>query len=207
MLTRFMADNVALVLAVWAVIYASDYCLTIIGARFYLAMAREHTLVEGSYELTPIFQKDVNALRLFSPQFWIRWISSLLIILLAWLVFVLYAHLPEIFSILGGGLILREVVVHMRHGRNLFLFVSARNAQAWRSRIQYPRWLTLKMSAFEFFEFAILFTALALVVQEWFFVGGGLSCLLTGRQHWALGRAAQLASNHANPDDALSARK
>ena len=52
---------------VWACLYVSDYFLTIACARLY--RAQDRIVFEGSYEITPIFQADVNALRRISPRF------------------------------------------------------------------------------------------------------------------------------------------
>ena len=62
-------EKLWLILPIWVLVYLSDYYLTILGARAYEAGAKEHLLFEGSYELTPTFQKDVDALRVFSPKF------------------------------------------------------------------------------------------------------------------------------------------
>ena len=50
----------------WVVLYSSDYYLTIACARMY--QAQNVIVFEGSYEITPAFQSDVNALRLLSPR-------------------------------------------------------------------------------------------------------------------------------------------
>jgi hypothetical protein len=51
----------------WAALYVSDYALTIASARLY---SRQDKIVfEGSFEITPQFQADVNALRRVSPRF------------------------------------------------------------------------------------------------------------------------------------------
>jgi hypothetical protein len=52
---------------VWACLYMSDNYWTIASARLYHAQS---TIVfEGSYEITPLWQRDVNALRAFSLRF------------------------------------------------------------------------------------------------------------------------------------------
>jgi len=51
----------------WAGLYVSDYVLTIACARLY--QAQNKIVFEGSYEITPMFQADVNALRRVSPRF------------------------------------------------------------------------------------------------------------------------------------------
>jgi inorganic pyrophosphatase len=58
----------------WAVLYSSDLILTITCARPYQA---QHKIVfEGSYEITPFYRADVNALRYFSPRFLLVLVGS-----------------------------------------------------------------------------------------------------------------------------------
>jgi hypothetical protein len=47
-------------------LYVSDYLLTIASVRLY--QAPDKVVFEGSYEITPLFQNDVNALRRISPR-------------------------------------------------------------------------------------------------------------------------------------------
>jgi len=75
-----------LVLPLWLVLYIGDYCLTIIGARYYRSGVREHIVFERSYELTPALQSDIDALRLFSPKFVRAVIISSALIVFLWYV-------------------------------------------------------------------------------------------------------------------------
>ena len=53
----------------WALLYISDYACTIASAGAYRAGVSEYIEFEGSFELTPYYQADVNALRHFSRRF------------------------------------------------------------------------------------------------------------------------------------------
>ena len=57
----------------WAALFISDMHLTVTCARMYQAGVRDHIVFEGSYELTPYHQADIDALRRFSPRFLLRW--------------------------------------------------------------------------------------------------------------------------------------
>ena len=50
-------------------LYISDYSLTVYCARLYQTRAKDKLVLEGSYELTPYYQRDVDSLRHFSPRF------------------------------------------------------------------------------------------------------------------------------------------
>jgi hypothetical protein len=54
-------------LFVWVVLFISDYTMTLICARMYQAGAKEKLVIEGSYEITPYFQKDIDSLKVVSP--------------------------------------------------------------------------------------------------------------------------------------------
>src|SRR5947207_12636171 len=65
----FFVQNLWAGLSVWILLFVSDYTLTLICARLYQKSVREKIVFEGSYELTPYFQRDIDALRAVSPRF------------------------------------------------------------------------------------------------------------------------------------------
>lgn len=69
---------------VWMALYISDYYFTIACARLY--RGQNKIVFEGSYEITPVFQADVNALRPVSPRFYLILIASTgYVFLLRWI--------------------------------------------------------------------------------------------------------------------------
>ena len=64
-------------LIAWTVLYISDYSLTIMCARLYQAGANQKMAFEGSYEITPYYQRDINSLRRLSPRFFAALLLSL----------------------------------------------------------------------------------------------------------------------------------
>jgi hypothetical protein len=177
---------------IWTVLYISDYYLTIYAARLYQSGAKDHFSFEGSIEITPYYQEDVNALRRISPRFILMLIMSFGLILLLWLATVKFYSTPGLFSFGIGALILREAVVHIRHARNIFLFREACHSSGIEGRITYPRWLTLKASALELLSFAFLFLGLSLIGGSWFFIGGAFSCLGTSIRHFQYSKKARI---------------
>ena len=63
---------------------------------------------------------------------------------------------PEMYCFALGAMILVQLVVHMRHFRNLFLFRAAAS-DAVRGRIEYSRRVILRSSSLELLEFSGLF--------------------------------------------------
>ncbi len=77
-------QSIWLIIVIWSLVYVADYYLTILFARRHKEYLYTYVNYEGSLELTPEFQKDVDGLRLVSPQFIIRWLISLIFLYLLW---------------------------------------------------------------------------------------------------------------------------
>jgi hypothetical protein len=168
--------------ALWTVLYISDYAFTIASARLYQAGAKEKIAMEGSYELTPYYQNDIDSLRVVSPKF----IGALLCSLI--LLFGLWWLTVEMYKFALGAMILLELAVHTRHVRNFFLFRAIVTTDAVRGRIEYSRRLMLKMSSLELLTFAVLFVVLFGYTPSWFLFGGVVACFMQSVQHWQLAR-------------------
>ena len=83
--------------------------------------------------------------------------------------------------------------------------VSVVGKKGLRGRIEYPRWLSLRLSAVEILGFAVLFLVAFLISGSWFFIGGAISCLLTGVKHRDWAAKADLETAHvteSSPGDA-----
>lgn len=187
MLGVILVDNVWVAIAVWTAVYISDYFLSVWAARLYRNGAREHVTFTGSLEITPQFQDDINALRTISIRFLRALVFSVVVIAVAWVIAVRWLSIPYAFSILMGALICLEATAHIRHIRNIAFMKILIGTQGLKGRIEYPRWLSLRLSAVEILGFAVLFLIVFLISGSWFFVGGALSCLVTGLKHrdWA----------------------
>ena len=64
-----MSDSLWPGLVSWVVLYCSDYFLPPLRSGFTRLEFGTSWSLEGSYELTPYFQKDVDCLRSVSPRF------------------------------------------------------------------------------------------------------------------------------------------
>jgi len=181
-----LANNLGAVIIVWAITYAMDYYLMIIGARIYAAGAKQHFLFEEGYETAPEFKEDVNALRLISPLLLRYIIGSSGIIIIVWLVAVRLLKYEEVFSVLIGGLFLREAAIYLRHIRNIALFINARGEKGARGQVRYPRWFTMRISGIELASFSLLYLLLFLLDKSWFFFGGVVACAATAIQYFSV---------------------
>src|SRR5260221_9653289 len=186
-----MITNPWFALAAWLVSYAADYYLTVYSAGLYRQHAQAHITFQGSFELTPYYQSDIDALRRVSPRFILAVMWSVLLLEVIWYLSVVVLKVPELFEFLLGGLVLREAAILLRHLRNVVLFRAVRGGQGMQGQLQYARWLTLRQSAAELLGFGALFGLLALALASWFLAGGAFACLVTGAQHWRRSRQSE----------------
>jgi hypothetical protein len=99
-------------LTVWSVLFISDYVLTITCARLYRAGVSKKLVVEGSYEITPYFQRDIDSLRLVSPRFLAALLLGAIMLTAVWLL--AGQSLPGLCNFALGSKILVQLTVHTR---------------------------------------------------------------------------------------------
>lgn len=173
---------------VWIILYISDYYLTLYSARGFREVG--HFRFEGSFELTPQFQKDVDTLNRVSRLHMTLLFVYSLVIYLLWLAFVRELILPWTYSLFLGMFLLLEVAVHMRHLRNVFLVHELRKRGGLDGEITYRKRFSYRISAFDFKLFGALFLMIALLNFSPFFLGGSIMCFGTGLKHDRLAKKA-----------------
>ena len=177
-------------MVLWGLLYISDYALTITCARLY---GRQETIVfEGSYEITPFFQRDINSLRAVSPRFVFILLLTLGSLGLLWILNE-SSPAPELWQFALGALIGVQLAVHMRHFHNLVLFRSINNTDLIRGRIEYSRPVALRASSWECFAFSGFYLMLFAFTGSWFILGGVATCFSLGVKHRRF--AAKLHTN------------
>jgi hypothetical protein len=213
MFEQIIFDKLWLILPLWLVIYVSDYYLTVLGALYYNAGAKDHIVFSGSYELTPEFQKDIDALRMFSPRFLRAVIISILVFSFLWYVSRDDVAASFFFRFLCGGLIVQETAILIRHARNIALFRIAKAHQGMTGQIRYAKWFSYWMSRVELLCFAGLFAFVFLLTGSAPFLGGALLTTLTATKHSKLcketetqsqpdiGQVSPEAAQSASPDE------
>jgi hypothetical protein len=175
----------------WSVVYISDYAFSVYNAGLYRRGAHQYFEFEGSLELTPQFQEDIDNLRWFSPRFIRAFIFSNIILSLVWWLAVEWAQWPETFLFAFGGMMLLEAAVHLRHFRLLVLFMQLTSGQGMKGKIFQSRWLGYQASGWEFIAFAGLCLLLSIVAGSWFILGGAFMSAVTGVQHLRWGKRPQ----------------
>jgi hypothetical protein len=180
----------------WTLIYLSDYWLTVKVARMY--RANPHFEFEGSLELTPQFEKDVDALKPISRRHIILLVITNLILLILWGLFAWAEYTPA-FALFLGMFILMEVGVHLRHVRSYFMLAQDQSKGGLEGKVYYRRWFVFGNSAFEFFSLAMLFLLTAVLTYSLFFTGGALACLSLAYNHYRHYRRLYNSFKRDNP--------
>ncbi len=185
---RWFSEYLWTGLSVWIALYICDYTLTIICARLYQKGAREKIRFEGSYEITPYFQRDIDALRKLSLRFIVALAAIALLLSSMW--FLGHAiQMPEFYFFVLGMMVLVQLAVQKRHLQNLFLFRAILAGDAIQGSIAYPRPMMLRLSAIDFLSFAGLYAILFAFTGSWFVLGGSIGCLSVAAKHIKLAKS------------------
>ncbi|MBZ0274665.1 MAG: hypothetical protein K8I60_00890 [Anaerolineae bacterium] len=176
-LQTFQFDNLWVALALWVLVYCADYYLTLKGARLMAEVGKTYFDMGGSYELNPLFQKDVDSLRRISPRFVAFLVGFSLWLVLMWLV-TQALHIVPAFTAGAGFLILMEIPVLSGHIRNLSLFTALKTPGAVEGRIHYSRWVSFRMTTWSFGLWGLIYALFFALTGSLFFFGGIVSIFL-----------------------------
>lgn len=183
-MSRFLFDDLWPGLLTATILYVSDYGMTLACARLYRAGADQKVAMDGSYEITPYFQSDIDKLTRLSPRFIFALALLEMALILVWL---LAKETPEFYQFALGYFILLELAIHVRHMRNFVLFRGMLTDQVI-GRIEYERSFMLRVSSMELLAFSGLFLLTFAFTLEPFVLGGSVGCFLTALKHRVLAR-------------------
>ncbi len=183
MLGQFFTDHIIWAVVLFALVYAGDYYFTILGVKGQKKYVSEHIAVEGSLELTPGYQKDVDNQRMFSWRFVGFLLGFSWLIFFSWLLFVVRSNQPAIFQAVYGAFLFSEISVHHRHLNNMAQLYFTRRGAGLEGKVSYARWLVYKNSASHFFADGLIFLLVFLFSGSWFFLGGAFMCMVYASSH------------------------
>jgi hypothetical protein len=186
MVRAFQFDNLWLAIVLWLLTHSCDYYLTIIGNRLWMKYAQPHIEFEGSYEVNAYFQKDVNALRLLSPRFFVTLALSALWMAFMWWMAVKLG-IPEVFTVVIGFLVLLKLTIIARHVGSISRFTFMKEPGSVEGHIKFARWVDMSLLAREYGYWALLFLILFCLTGSWLFAGGVLSTLIMSVYYMRLG--------------------
>lgn len=176
-------------MVLWIILYTSDYSITVYCARGFREIG--HIQFEGSFELTPQYQKDIDDLRPVSKLHITLLAIYSLVILLVWWVTHVTVYLEWAYPFYLGMFLLLEVAVHVRHLRNVAIIREVRKSGGIDGQIAYKKWFSYKISANDLYLSATLFLIVALLTYSLFFLGGAVMCYATGFKHTRLAKKAK----------------
>jgi hypothetical protein len=194
-----LATNPWYGIILWMILYTSDYYLTIYSARGFREIGRFQ--FEGSFELTPRYQKDIDQLRPVSRLHITLLFAYTVLILIVWWITSLSIYLQWTYPLYLGMFLLLEVAVHLRHFRNLFLIQEIRRNGGADGQLTYKRWFSYRISAYELYLSGTLFLLVAMLTYSLFFLGGAIMCYGTAFKHSRLAQKAK-----SNPGQVVEAK-
>lgn len=173
-------------MVLWIILYISDYYLTLISARGFREV--DVFRFEGSLELTPQFQKDINEQNHFSKRHISYLIIYTLVVLIFWFLAVWYLKADWLYLFYLGAFLLLEVAVHFRHFRNLRQISLLKKIGGVEGSVIFRKRFSYMLSAFDLYSFAVLFLLVSVLTFSPFFLGGMLTCFATGYRHMSYAR-------------------
>ena len=175
MLGQLLLQEPWLAAAMWAVLYVSDYALTLWSETLYQRGADRHFAHEGSTELNPDFERNVAALRWVNPRFLLMWVGGT-VGLLVWGPGAA-KHSPGWFEFFMGFLIFPQCVICVGHFGNIYRFKLALLSSGIEGYIKMSREAALRVSAVDLLAMAGLFLFAFLLTASWWMAGGVVGCL------------------------------
>lgn len=201
MFEPYLLNHPWLVASIWLVLYSSDYYLTLYGAK--LAAAQTVFQSDGSYELTPAYQKDIDSGNRKSVVFFRSLFVGALILLVPPLV------APDchgwLYGLLVGYCVFVELVVHLRHFYSILTYRSViGKAPLYSGRVFSTRRGTYQRSAQDLLGLGVLTLVCFSLTGSFVLLGGGLRVVREAFRHWRLSKACPLPSPEpeAVPDEA-----
>ena len=177
----WLATNPWYGVILWIILYTSDYYLTLYSARGFREIG--HFQFEGSFELTPQYQKDIDSLRPFSRLHLILLVAYSALILILWWLTRLSGFLEWTYPLYLGMFLLLEVAVHLRHLRNIALIRELKKNGGVEGQVIYRKWFSYRISALELYLHATLFLLISMLTYSLFFLGGTIVCYGMGVRH------------------------
>jgi len=171
-----LLDSLPVAIGLWLVVYIADYYLTLYGRQLWIQNAKQFITFQGSYELNPYYQSDIDANKRLSRRFFFMLGYGVLWMVLMWGA-TQYLNIQQVFPAAIGYLLLREIVILSSHVQNIRLFQSAGITDALQGQISYARWVSLDGTAWKYFYWGLIFLVFAVLMANWFFIGGAFACL------------------------------
>jgi len=184
MLIDLLVASPWLVALSWAVLSIFDFSATMLFSKAYRDFLSDTMQYEQGVEMNPLFAKDVQHVRWFSPRYIVLMLALMLLIGItgSWLP-------PKNFEMLAGMAILLVLVVDLRHIENLsFVWFLKSDPEGFKGKIEQSYKLSQRRVAVYSFNTGILYLIVFLLTGRVFFVGGTIVSVLLAIRHFLLSR-------------------
>jgi hypothetical protein len=173
-----------LVAAIWVLLYTSDYYLTLYGAK--LRSLQKVFVYQGSYELTPECQDDIDSGNRRSPAFFL-WLGVGVLMLLMPL------RIPEVpkwvYGFFVGYILFVELPVHLRHISNIWTYRSVLGSKpALSGEVRLSQRGSYQRSAADLAAMAGFLVVCCGLTGSCVLLGGSLRSAHEAYRHWRLSK-------------------
>src|SRR5258708_843580 len=207
MIQAFQFNNLPTAIVLWVLVYSCDYYLNLYGNRLRTSYASAHIGIDGSYELNPYYQRDIDSNNRFSRRFLFMLVLFSVYLAVMWYI-AQTLNLPEAFSIAAGVVLLLEGPVIATHVQNISMYTFLKTPDAVWGKITYARWITLTLAGRIFGYWLVAYATLFLLTGSWLFVGGALSMLSLFIRYSSRGqRLRDHSPTVVAPKDAVPAKR
>jgi len=184
MLIDILVGNPWLVAVSWGVLSIFDFTATMIYSKVYRESLSANITYEGGMEMNPVFEKDVQRLRWFSPRYVISMLGTALLIIVVgnW-------SSPLWFELLAGAALLLVLITDLRHIENLsIVWFMKSDPTGFKGKIEQSYALSQRRVAVGTFNIGLLYLFVFLLVWRVFFLGGTVICVLFAIRHLLLSK-------------------
>lgn len=168
----------------WAILSIFDFSATMLFSRAYREFLSATVQYERGVEMNPLFEKDVQQVKWFSPRYIVLMLGVTLLIGFTgnWLP-------PKTFEMVAGTAILLVLVVDLRHIENLsFVWFMKSDPEGFKGKIAQSYKLSQRRVAVSVFNTGVLYLIVFLLTGRVFFIGGALVSVLLAIRHFLLSR-------------------
>ena len=184
MLIDVLVGHPWLVALSWAVLSIFDFSATMLFSKAYRDFLSTTVQYERGVEMNPLFEKDVQQVKWFSPRYLFLMLGAALLIGFVgmWLP-------PRNFEMLAGMAILLVLVVDLRHIENLtFIWFLKSDPEGFKGKIAQSHKLSQQRVAVYSINTGVLYLIVFLLTGRVFFIGGAIVSVLLGIRHFLLAR-------------------
>jgi len=184
MLIDTLVGNPWLVAVLWGILSVFDFTATMVYSKAYREFLSANITYEGGMEMNPVFEKEVEQLRWFSPRYLVLLLTIALLI-----TFVGGWMQKTWFEFLAGSALLLVFITDLRHIENLsVVWFLKSDPSSFKGKIEQSYALSQRRVAVGTFNIGLLYLVVYFLVQRVFFVGGAVICTLYAIRHFLLSR-------------------